>query len=155
MSDSLQLKVQYEENERENAATAREDPIAEDTTETSSPPEDESYSRWLTHHSEGLRLLQKQYSSSAIAELIHSASFIGNIKDQTLRRHCEAELFCNLGKGYADIFEKDKSVECFNHSINVARDLGDETLERVAQNAKCDAYADFTSGPTVEGASVD
>jgi hypothetical protein len=35
------------------------------------------------------------------------------------------------------------------------RDLGDETLERVAQNAKCDAYADFTSGPTVEGASVD
>ena len=155
MSDSLQFKAQYEENERENAATAREDPIAEDTTETSSPPEDESYSRWLTPHSEGLRLLKKQYSSSAIAELIHSASFIGNIKDQTLRRHCEAELFCNLGKGYADIFEKDKSVECFNHSINVARDLGDETLERVAQNAKCDAYADFTSGPTVEGASVD
>jgi hypothetical protein len=107
---------------------------------------DEALERYKLHSSEGERLLAKEYSSSAIASFIQAAGFIGSIKEVQVRRQCECTLFCNLGKGYADIFEKAKSVECFNHAIKVAQEIGDEDAERRAHVAKGEAYADFATG---------
>ena len=78
------------------------------------------------------------------ASFVQAAGFIGGIRSEELRRKCETRVFCNLGIGYADIFEKAKCVECFNHAIKVAQEIGDEVAERRAHVAKGEAYTLFS-----------
>ena len=126
--------------------------MADDTRQAegtgAAPPaeglKDENLERYQMNVEEGERLLEKEYCSSAIASFVQAAGFIGGIRSEELRRKCETRVFCNLGIGYADIFEKAKCVECFNHAIKVAQEIGDEVAERRAHVAKGEAYTLFS-----------